>query len=289
MEFTAYQQAALRTVQAPRATEDETVVAILGLVGEAGGVATAFKKQLRDGPAHQATKAVIREELGDVLWYLAVLADRFGLDLNDVAAANLNKIADRWRPTPAMDLIDFDENYPPGERLPRTGTITFRLETDPNGRQVSRTSFNGAPFGDPLTDASYIDDGYRFHDVFHLAYAAVLGWSPVVRMLLEHKRRSDPTVDEAEDGGRAIAIEEGISALVFAYASTHSYLEGIRTLDQSLLTTVTAMVAHLEVGVRRSADWQRAIITGFDAWRQLAAAGGGEVEYDRDQQSLRVR
>jgi hypothetical protein len=53
-------------------------------------------------------------------------------------------------------------------------------------------------------------------DVFHLAYAAVLGWSPVTRKLLDRKRRSNPQVDLAEDGGRAIVIEEGIAAMAFA-------------------------------------------------------------------------
>jgi hypothetical protein len=78
--------------------------------------------------------------------------------------------------------------------------------------------------GDTLTDASFVADGYRFYDVFHLAHAAVLGWSPVSRSLLGRKRRSDPQIDEAEDGGRAIVIEEGIAALVFAYAASHNYL-----------------------------------------------------------------
>ncbi|WP_329546452.1 nucleoside triphosphate pyrophosphohydrolase family protein [Streptomyces sp. NBC_01356] len=289
MDFNTYQQAALKTVQASLETEEATMVAILGLTGETGGVATAYKKQLRDGPAHQASKALLREELGDVLWYLAVLADRFGLDLNNIAAANLTKVADRWRPTPAAEFVNFDGDFSPDQQLPRTGTITFNLETDAAGRHVSRTSFDDAPFGDPLTDASFIDDWYRFHDVFHLAYAAILGWSPVVRSLLKRKRRSNPAIDEAEDGGRAIAIEEGISAMVFAYASDHSNLEGIRTLDQGLLTTVTGMVGQLEVSVRRAADWQKAILVGFDVWRRLVADGGGTVEFDRDQQSLVVR
>ena len=42
----------------------------------------------------------------------------------------------------------------------------------------------------------------RFHDIFHLSYAAILGWSPTVRALLRCKRKSDPRVDEVEDGGK---------------------------------------------------------------------------------------
>lgn len=56
---------------------------------------------------------------------------------------------------------------------------------------------------------------YRFHDAFHLAHAAVLGWSPVTRFLLSRKRKCDLRTGEGEDGGRAIAIEKGISALAF--------------------------------------------------------------------------
>jgi len=52
--------------------------------------------------------------------------------------------------------------------------------------------------GDPLTDNAFDDDRYRFPDVFHLAFAAVLRWSPVTRRLLGYKRRSQPKIDEVE-------------------------------------------------------------------------------------------
>ena len=84
---------------------------------------------------------------------------------------------------------------------------------------------------------------------------------------MRRKRKSDPRVDEAEDGGRAIAIaiEEGISALVFAYAARHDYLEGVAHLDNELLTTIGSMVSHLEVSARRTADWEQVILVGFTA------------------------
>ncbi len=67
----------------------------------------------------------------------------------------------------------------------------------------------GVYVGDRLTDNAIEPDDYRFHDVFHYAYVAVLGWSPVIRALLRRKRKSDPKLDDAEDGARAILIEEG--------------------------------------------------------------------------------
>ena len=81
-------------------------------------------------------------------------------------------------------------------------------------------TIDGAPAGDELQDNAYVEDGYRFHDIFHVAHAAKLGWSPVLRGKLlnpKRKRSVDPIVDEVEDGGRAIVIDEAIVAYVWEY------------------------------------------------------------------------
>ncbi|MFE9205658.1 nucleoside triphosphate pyrophosphohydrolase family protein [Micromonospora sp. NPDC007230] len=287
MEMTAYQRSAAKTIQPLPAGGDRVTVALLGLAGEAGAVLTAYKKQLRDGPADPEFRARMREELGDVLWYLSTVAYHLNLDLDDLATANLSKISDRWRDTPA-DAIPFDGDLDTSEQLPRHADFVFTLTRDPEDREVSVLTCNGQQVGDPITNASHIADGYCFHDIFHLSYAAVLGWSPVMRSLLKRKRRSNPETDEAEDGGRAIAIEEGISALVFAYASRHHYLEGKNHIDNDVLDTIQGMVAHLEVGAHRAADWEKAILTGFTAWRKLRRRGGGTIRLDLDAQSLTV-
>ena len=59
---------------------------------------------------------------------------------------------------------------------------------------------DGMQIGDGLTDNRYEADGYRYHDIFHLTYMALLGSSPISRRLLGRKRRSRPEVDEVEDG-----------------------------------------------------------------------------------------
>ncbi|MET8152063.1 nucleoside triphosphate pyrophosphohydrolase family protein [Actinoplanes sp. NPDC049668] len=281
-----YQRAAAKTIQPVRRGGDSLVVPLLGLAGEAGAVMNAYKKQLRDGPADPQFRARMREKLGDVLWYLTTVAGLLDLDLGDIATANLAKITDRWRPSPASS-IPFDADLEPTEQLPRRADFTFTVITT-EGRDVSVLSCAGEQVGDPITDASHIADGYCFHDVFHLSYAAVLGWSPVMRALLKRKRRSNPETDEAEDGGRAVVIEEGISALVFGYASRHEYLEGKSHVDNDVLNTITGMVAHLEVAAHRAADWEKAILTGFTAWRELRRRGGGTVRLDLDLQTLVV-
>lgn len=289
MEFNQYQQTAIKTLQPAAEGTDPVTVPLLGLAGEAGSVATVYKKMLRDGAAFEQGKGQLREELGDVLWYVAALAHRFDLSLDDIAVASIEKIKDRWRTTPESDRSFFDDDFPANEQIPRKTVVTFATAIEGNGREVvTVTRADGMPAGDPLTNASRVDDDYRYHDVFHLAYAAVLGWSPVSRFLLGCKRRSRPEFDEMEDGGRAIAIEEGISALGFSYAARHGYLRDVTRIDHELLTTIGQMTAHLEIGACRAADWEHAILTGYKAWWKLRAEGAGQLELDLEAQTLTV-
>lgn len=287
MEFSEYQRETLTTGRAalgdPALTpEQELEIYLLGLAGEAGSVASEYKKRLRDGQAHARWLPRMSEELGDVLWYLAAIADKVGLELEAVASANLAKTRSRWLTTPVTPL---DSTFPRSERLPRAGVYEFRA-TNRNGREAVELWYDGSQRGDLLTDAAAQADGYRFHDVFHLSYATLLGWSPVSRKLLDRKRRTESSTDENEDGGRAIVIEEGIAALVFAYASQHDFLDGVTRLDQRLLETITMLTAVTEARVRTSGDWERAILAGFACFRQLLDHNGGSVAFDADAGTL---
>jgi NTP pyrophosphatase (non-canonical NTP hydrolase) len=178
VDFGRYQRAAVKTAPRADSGQDAVIVPLLGLIGEVGSVATAYNKRLRDGAGYQLAKQRIREELGEVLWHVATLADSFELDLEDVAAASLEKAKDRWRTTDENHVL-LDETVPEAERLPRLARFTFTptVRTS-DGRTVVVLTRDGIPVGDPLTDATHIDDDYRYHDAFHLAYVAVLGWSP---------------------------------------------------------------------------------------------------------------
>lgn len=96
MDLNEYQRGALRTA-APRDKKNELLHLVLGLVGESGEVAEKFKKWIRDLDSDESLleRDGVAKELGDVLWYLAVLADYLDLSLDDIATANLAKLASR--------------------------------------------------------------------------------------------------------------------------------------------------------------------------------------------------
>jgi NTP pyrophosphatase (non-canonical NTP hydrolase) len=255
------------------------LVPLLGLAGEVGSLLTEFKKHLRDGNAHRMFREQVKEDLGDLLWYVANVASKFGLDLDDIAAANLAKTRDRWPSEGVSHRKLFDEAYPANEQLPRRFAI--RVEEAVQEERVEVTySLEGTQVGNALTDNAYEDDGYRFHDVFHFAYAALLGWSPVLRDHLRCKRRSDPRTKEVEDGGRAKVIEEAVVAVVHDYATRHNCLADVETLDYSLLKKVKGLVAGREVEVCSLHEWERAILVGYRAWRQVRDNRGGLVVGD---------
>ena len=92
-----YQQVAKSTAIYPR--EQAIIYPTLGLTGEAGEVANKVKKIIRDGSNKNDEKLVseIKAEIGDCLWYIAVLADDFNIKLSDIASANIEKLANRQK------------------------------------------------------------------------------------------------------------------------------------------------------------------------------------------------
>lgn len=284
MDLDSYQKEALRTDRVPAGdgADDAAslIVPMLGLAGETGQLLSEYKKHLRDGEAHRLFKERVSEELGDLLWYIANVASKFDLQLSDIAAANLAKVNQRWA-TKRVEPLRFDAELPEGEQLPRRFEVEL-IDVEGEACQRVHVLIDGKPFGAELTDNAYDPDGYRFHDVFHFAYAAALGWSPITRALLRRKRKSRPLLDEVEDGGRAAVIEEGVAALAFDYARRHRFLEGVATLDFQLLRTIKDMTSHLEVRQCTTGEWEQAILQGFDVWRAVLAARGGRIVADLD-------
>lgn len=266
------------------------LVPLLGMAGEVGSLLVEFKKHIRDGDAHRLFPDHVGEELGDILWYLASTASNFDHKLSDLAAANLRKTRRRWPPGPdgRPEYHLFDSACPPDEQLPRTFTAEIWEVEDADGRWHAEITIDGVTAGDHLRDNSAQEDYYRFHDVFHLAHAAMLGWSPVMRgkLLDPTRKRSEVRADEIEDGGRAIVIEEAIVAYVWGYATETAFLEGVTAVDYRVLKTIDQLTAGLEVSARQLYEWEGAILAGYQLFRGIRDRGRGTVSADLEARSI---
>lgn len=97
MNFSDYQAGAAKTAVYPGRGTGNWIYPALGLAGESGEICEKIKKAIRDddGKMTDERKALLAKELGDVLWYLATMCSELGLNMQDVAEANLAKLAAR--------------------------------------------------------------------------------------------------------------------------------------------------------------------------------------------------
>jgi len=96
MDFNKYQDLAIKTAIYPN-IGNNYAYPVLGLCSEAGEVADKIKKVIRDnnGVIDENTREGIKKELGDVLWYAAIVAKELKLDLEEIAVLNIEKLFSR--------------------------------------------------------------------------------------------------------------------------------------------------------------------------------------------------
>lgn len=218
---------------------------------------------------------------------LGSVARHGGVSWTEATRWNMEKIESRW-PTSREYGPLFDVCFPEYEQLPRQLEVEF-VPLDRGETESVLLRCRGLNMGDRLTDNANDPDSYRYHDVIHLSYAAYLGWSPVIRSLLRCKRKSDPKVDEVQDGARAAVAEEAVSFAVFARAKELQLYEGVDRVDFDLLKVVRELVSGLEVEAVPYWQWEEAILEGYRAFRQLRKHGGGIVAIDLEERSLVYR
>lgn len=206
---------------------------------------------------------------------LTVIANDAGVCLRDAAKRNTAKTRSRW-PEEKRYAPLFDDDFPVEEQLPRRLQLDF-LERSRGTQRAVILRCNDINFGDRITDNIEDPDGYRFHDIFHFAHAVHLGWSPVVRALMRTKRKSNSNVDEAQDGARAVIVEEAVSAIVFSRAKQLKFFDGLDHVDFDLLKTVKEFVEGFEVAAVPFWQWESSIIDGYRVFRSLREGGGGRV------------
>lgn len=166
--FHSLQPTHIPLIKAPTVALEDT---LLALAGEIGTLVNDFR------PGLGYDEADLRRRLIAIMRRLIHAANQAGVTMEAAAVKNLHKIFDRW-PRDRIYPEAFDGTMDPEEQLPR------HLIVDVYERTVRSQTFvyqrSSAVFvGDRLTDNAAEPDDYRFHDVFHYAYVAVLGWSPV--------------------------------------------------------------------------------------------------------------
>ena len=247
---------------------DETLLRL----GEAAATLLGIK-----GPDPQ-TRTLLRAFAGHYLQALETARVTFA----QIVRTNIDKARGRFLDPDIAHLPTFDSDFDEEERLPRH----FEIKITQRKSGQSYLQWNGVFVGDPLTDNILDPDDYRFHDVFHFAHAAVLHWSPTFRALIKQKRKSDPTYDEAQDGGRAIVVEEGLTAWIFSCAKDLNFFEGQTSLSFDLLKTVHQFVRGYEVEACPLKLWEHAILEGYKIFRQVRNDNGGIVVGDRDARTI---
>lgn len=232
--------------------------------------------------------------LGDIAWHVSAVASVYGLSLDEIILHNVKKIENRFGRGPPTKL--YDDSYTVGERFPRQFSVSFISI----GHRKSRMYLNGRALGDDLTDNAIDNDGYRFHDVMHLANVANLGWSPVLRDLLKLKRKSDPAIDEVQDGARARIVEEAVIKAIHSEGvrlakerhvgplrpDRQDIFPNVEDISFGFLKLITSLVANLEVEESRYWEWEEAILGGYRLFHQLRVHEQGTVRIDLEARTL---
>lgn len=286
--FNDYQTLAFKTARTDGRTLLKVCLAVLPQLG--AELLRSTLPQIEQTINRNIADRPINTVLGEITWHVAAIASLYHVTLGEIVSINSEKVSfrmERGVPSPLHD-----EGRPPHQQFPRAFEIAFiRI-----GRGKCRMYFDGRRLGDDLTDNAYNDDGYRFHDVLHLAFIAHLGWSPVVRGFMKRKR---PDVDEVEDGGRAKVVEELVIKAIHSEGErqvkdrTRCSVKGPAklftersTIPFGLLKTLRTWVTGLEVEKNAYWEWEDAICDGSEIFFQLRQRGRGTVHVNLDARQI---
>ena len=327
-----------------------------GIIGEIGSLAEVVKKYRRDKKNYETYVIQVKEEIGDVIWYLFASARRAGvrdivwpivdgeccgsdiynsldkvlsgacflyrqrdvmesgnaaagedfvdslmlvleglsevacsagLSMEEIASHAVSKNEMYWGdPSASSHCFDCtpERSFPSYEQLPRKFTIRFQEVSE--GRELI-ISMNGVQLGDRLTDNTHSISGYRYHDVFHMAAAAFLGWSPVFRRMLKRKRKSDPAVDENEDGARAAIIEEAVVSQVYRYGARYDF-KPTESIDEDLIKLIMEMTTEYECKNIEGRDWKHYATESIKLFGVIKDGFTGDIEFNADDKSYKI-
>lgn len=292
--FQDYQALAFRTAR----TEEHTLLKVCAavLTQLSAQLMRDLLPEIESELNTELTDRPIEVVLGEIAWHLCAIASLYKINMNKVASKNIDKANARRKDGVATPF--HDRSAPARQQIPRHFDVEFR----PVNAEAVEIYWRGKQIGDQLRDQYSIQDGYRFHDVIHLANAAVLGWSPVLRDLIEIKRAHRPETKQNEDGGRSAVVEELVIKHVHWEAAQRAkhlhpslspydrplFPEG-EEIPFSLLKTVRGLTIGHEVYANKYWEWEKAIREGYRVFQLLKAHNGGTVGVNLEARSLEYK
>ena len=206
---------------------------------------------------------------------------------------HISTLPDAMQEFPRIMLFEFLDDQTDSSHPVTTVTLHDAwLNAFPAGPQTLESGkIQGYTFpsqlGDKLTNNSSVDDGYRFHDAFHIGIMAKLGWSPVMRSLLGVKRRGNPRIDEIDDGARAIIFEESL----FDFLGMSDFERG-ESIEQSIDLTFASLSLQkffrsrsIEEKPPEYSQIEDALLEGAQLFHQVRQNLGGYVIANLDNKS----
>lgn len=268
-----------------------SLLPLLRVLREADECSPRWRRPKRKTPVYATFNQSLRGELADALEYVATLASQVGLSLEEVAHTSFERTASRGiahedghsSPQVGADedvddrlaqriIVRFDEHVSTDDGAD-AGPVT--LDVALNGELAFRRVSN------PDEDTNDIDDYWRYDLALKMGYLAVLGWSPMIRaaQASRHEQVRCERRGEVREQVPAVAIEEVLTAEVFAVAGEHSFFEnGIRVPYHLLKSCIRTTGG--EVTNRSLVDWEQAILAGHRAFAFLVEHRSGVLVAD---------
>lgn len=300
MEFAEYQQRAEAT-DYNKGDDDAIrgiVAPLLGLAAETGSILNAYKRQFRERITEEDAKIFLKKELGDALWYLNSITTRLGFKLEEVALENLERIEEIYSQEHSPSSFpSLNTGKSTREQFPTEMKFQFKEKRHENGHKIVEVWLiestpnpfergwkkgkivheNGAyKIGDDLNDNTRKDDGFRYHDVIHMTFAAYIGWSPFLRRQLG-VQRLDGDEEEWEDNARARFSEEGVVAAVWAMAKSRNDFKSPQSVNEETLEFVDALTDGFEASAVPAWLWRQAISKACTNAKLLKENEGGFI------------
>lgn len=283
-EVDAYQRTAYFTRRTEREELRNVCAAVLQQL--AAQLSRDFLPNMEMGLNHEVRPKDPVDALGEIIWHLSALASIYEIRLSEIVRLTQDKATFRNpEKNPGPRHKEIKPNFPEkfdvhfvaqGERKAKM----FLVEGNTPIKQL----------GAELTDNDHDGDGYRFHDVMHVAFSVHLGWSPNLRTFMGLKRKSDNAIDEIEDGGRAKILEECVILEVhllaeklmksFPDSNDNAFESPFRyenALSFDFLRRLHELCKGHEVAKNPKQDWEKAIREGYDCYIKLKQNNGGII------------